>query len=150
MFTPTTESLTARASIILQAHRADIWDSLTNPARIKEYMFGTETTCDWQLGSPISFKGEWEGKPYEDKGIITAIEPLRHVQYSYWSNLSGTPDIPENYALVSYTIEDESNESLRLTITQSNCATAEQQEHSEKSWMYLLEQIKAQVESVSA
>ncbi len=146
MLTTTPESLTARASIALHADRARIWDALTNPDRIREYMFGAETTCDWQLGSPISFKGEWEGKPYEDKGVIMAVEPLRHVQYSYWSNLSGTPDTPENHALVSYTIEDKSDGTHTLTITQSNCPTPEQQEKSEQNWLYLLEQIKTQLE----
>ena len=150
MPTTTSESLTARASISLHADRASIWDALTNPARIKEYMFGTEATSDWQLGSTISFKGEWEGKPYEDKGVIMAIEPLRHVQYSYWSNLSGTPDTPENHALVSYTIDDNSDGTRTLTITQTNCSTTEQQEKSAQGWLYLLEQIKGQLEGVAA
>ncbi len=147
MPTPTHETLTARASTSLHADRARIWDSLTNPDRIREYMFGTEITCDWQLGSTISFKGEWEGKPYEDKGVITAVKPLHHVQYSYWSNLSGTPDTPEHHALVSYTIDGTSDGAHTLTITQTNCKTSEEQEKSTQNWLYLLEQIKMQLEN---
>jgi hypothetical protein len=45
-------------------------DRSPDPERIKEYYLGAEVQTDWQVGSPITFKGEWEGKSYEDKGEI--------------------------------------------------------------------------------
>ena len=45
-----------------------------NPEAIKQYMFGTNVVTDWREGSPITWKGEWQGKSYEDKGVMF---PLR-------------------------------------------------------------------------
>src|SRR5207248_11804729 len=38
---------------------------------------GAEVQTDWQVGSPITFKGEWNGKSYEDTGESLAFEPER-------------------------------------------------------------------------
>src|SRR3989442_10144144 len=46
---------------------------------------GAEVETDWQVGSPITFKGDWEGKPYEDKGEILVFEPERKLAYSHRS-----------------------------------------------------------------
>ena len=40
-------------------------------------MFGTDAVSDWKEGSPITWKGEWEGKHYEDRGVILRLEPER-------------------------------------------------------------------------
>ena len=52
-----------------------VWNALVDPAIIKQYMFGTTVTSDWKEGSPIVWKGEWQGKPYEDKGVILRMQP---------------------------------------------------------------------------
>ncbi len=54
--------LIAKASISINASIAKVWDALTNPEVIKQYMFGTEIISDWKEGSPIIWKGEWQGK----------------------------------------------------------------------------------------
>ena len=38
-------------------------------------MFGTEVHTDWSIGGPIRWRGEWEGKAYEDKGQVLEFEP---------------------------------------------------------------------------
>ncbi len=35
---------------------------MTNPEKIKIYLFGTETGTDWKIGSSIIFKGEYDGQ----------------------------------------------------------------------------------------
>ena len=52
------ENLTANASISLDATSSKVWEALTNPKRIKQYMFGTDVTSDWKEGNPITWKGE--------------------------------------------------------------------------------------------
>ena len=44
----------ARASVTINAPVANVWDALVNPEAIKQYMFGTNVTADWQEGSPIT------------------------------------------------------------------------------------------------
>ncbi|MDR7521114.1 MAG: SRPBCC domain-containing protein, partial [Armatimonadota bacterium] len=64
------KNLIARASIAINAFRAKVWEALVNPEAIKQYMFGTHVVTDWREGSPIRWKGEWQGKSYEDYGMI--------------------------------------------------------------------------------
>ncbi|MCR6637975.1 MAG: SRPBCC domain-containing protein [Sporocytophaga sp.] len=137
--------LIAQASIEIKADIRTVWDALINPKVIKEYLFGTETSSDWKVGSRISFKGVWDGKPYEDGGIITAIEPEESFKYTYWSSMSGTPDVEENYANISYDLE-ELESGVRLTISQDNIQSEEARAHSEKNWAMVLQSMKQLLE----
>ena len=68
-----TTKFTARASITIKSSTASVWNALTDPTMIKQYLFGTEVVSDWKEGSEIIYKGVREGKMYEDKGIILKI-----------------------------------------------------------------------------
>jgi uncharacterized protein YndB with AHSA1/START domain len=109
-------------------------------------MFGTEETTDWKAGSPITYKGEWQGKAYEDKGKIVEIEPQRRLVSTFWSSMAGLPDTPENYKLVRYELSP-AGDSTKLTVTQDNNATQEEAEHSEQNWRTVLDGIKKLLES---
>ena len=68
-------NITARVSTNIDSPVSKVWEALTKPELIRQYFFGTQASSDWKEGSPITFKGEWEGKKYEDKGTILDIEP---------------------------------------------------------------------------
>ena len=87
----------AEAATIINAPASKVWEALTKPNLIKQYLYGTEVTTDWQVGSPITYRGEWEVKTYEDKGKILQVEPERLLVSTFWSSLAGLPDSPENY-----------------------------------------------------
>jgi uncharacterized protein YndB with AHSA1/START domain len=70
-------------SLKINSSLADVWDALINPEKIKLYLFGTNTQCDWKVGSTLRFTGEWEGKAYEDKGTILSIEKEKLLKYTY-------------------------------------------------------------------
>jgi uncharacterized protein YndB with AHSA1/START domain len=76
--------LIAKTSLTINAPRAKVWNALVNPEAIKKYMFGTNVVTDWKEGSPIVWKGEWQGKPYEDKGVILKLDPLQTLKYSHF------------------------------------------------------------------
>ena len=136
---------TAKVATTIDAPAPKVWDALTKPALIKQYLFGTEGTTDWKVGSPISYKGEWQGKPYEDKGEILEIEPGKRLVSTFWSALSGLPDTPENYNTVRYELAPEGART-RLTITQDNNATQDAATHSEENWKTVLDGIKKLLE----
>src|SRR5512142_1008907 len=96
----TMTNLIARASIRISAPSDKVWDALVNPQAIHQYMFGTTVVSDWREGSPITWQGEWQGKPYQDKGVILQLIPGKKIRYSHFSPLSGQPDRPENYHTV--------------------------------------------------
>ena len=44
-------TMTAKASIKINADKNEVWDALTNPDKIKQYFFGTNANSDWKKGS---------------------------------------------------------------------------------------------------
>ncbi|SRR6266542_2658540 len=141
----TEKKLVLEKSIDLKADAAKVWNALTNPAIIKQYLFGTEAVSDWKEGSPLYFRGEWEGKAYEDKGTIVKSVPNQLFEYTYLSSFSGLPDIPENYANITYKLTP-GNGSTKLTLIQDNIATEEARQHSDQNWGMVLESLKKIVE----
>ncbi len=111
-------------------------------------MFGTTVVSDWKKGSPIVWQGEWQGKRYEDKGVILELEPGRRLQYSHFSPLSGQPDVPENYHIVTVELEPEGAQT-RVSLAQDGSPTEEERDHSAKNWAMMLEALKALVEGKS-
>lgn len=140
------EQIVASATISVQAAPARVWEALTNPELIKQYLFGTDVTTDWRVGSPITYKGVWEGKPYEDKGKILEVDPGRLLVSTYWSSMSGTADVADNYVTVRYEVTPEAGGS-RLTITQDNNKTQADADHSAQNWKMVLDGLKKLVES---
>lgn len=134
-------TLIAKAHITNSASIAKVWDALVNPEMIKQYMFGTNVVSDWKEGSPIVWKGEWEGKPYEDKGVILQLKPERVLQYSHFSPLAGQADVPENYHTVTIELSPEGTGTI-LMLSQDNNSTEEDREHSEKNWGMMLTGLK--------
>ena len=141
-----TEELTLKKSINIKAPTAKVWDALTNPELIKIYFFGTECISDWKKGSPILYKGVWEGNPYEDKGNILDIETEKFIHYNYWSSFSGTADIPENYAEIKYELSTDNDETV-FTIIQGGFKTQETHDHSDKNWGYIMDGMKKMLET---
>jgi uncharacterized protein YndB with AHSA1/START domain len=137
--------LILKKEITINAPVEKVWEALTDPAQIKKYFFGSETITDWKKGSPIIYRGIWEGTPYEDKGVITDIVKDKFIHYTYWSSFSGTADIPENYANISYTLSS-SPEGTTLTITQDGFATHDKLRHSEDNWGQVLDNIRKLLE----
>ena len=123
-----------------------VWDALTNPKIIKEYLFGTETITDWKVGSEIIFQGEYQGQKYRDKGIVQDFILNRTITYSYWSGFTGLEDKPENYSLITYDLEKINDEKTKLTWTQKGFANEQGYKHSQSGTKELLIKIKEIVE----
>ena len=139
------KTLIAKATTTLNAPPSKVWEALTQPELIKQYLFGTQVTTDWKVGSPITYKGLWEGKAYEDKGKVLQIEPGKLLVSTFWSSLSGVPDVPENYKTVRYELAP-AGSGTRLTITQDNNASQEEATHSEQNWNMVLDGLKKLLE----
>ena len=138
-------NIKGEARIKVHAPISTVWDALTNPAIIKKYLFGTNTYTDWKVGSPIKFKGEWEGKSYEDKGTILAVEKNKLIRYSYWSSMSGIEDKPENYLIVTFKISGKDDD-VELTVIQENIPDEKMKEHSLENWKMVISGLKKVVE----
>lgn len=135
----------AKASIRINAPSDRVWDALVNPEVIRQYMFGANVTSDWCEGCPIVWRGEWQGKSYEDKGVILEVRRGRMIRYTHFSPLSGLEDKPENYHSVTIEIAAEGSQS-RVSLAQDNNASDEARAHSENNRGMMLGALKKLLE----
>jgi uncharacterized protein YndB with AHSA1/START domain len=140
-----TQKIIAKATIMLNAPATKVWEALTKPELVKQYLFGTDMITDWKVGSPIKYRGVWQGKAYEDKGKVVEYIPGKLIVSTFWSSLEGLPDTPENYKTVRYELSSQGSQT-RLTITQDNNNSEADARHSEGNWQMVLEGIKKLVE----
>jgi len=140
-------SLVLNKPILINASVSKVWEALVNPEHIKKYLFGTETISDWKAGSPIAFVGSWEGKEYRDGGTILRIEKEKLLEYTYWSSMSGTADVPENYSTLTFELFPEGN-STRIEFSQRGFESQESLEHSEGNWAMVMGGLKTLAESL--
>ena len=138
----------ANVETTISASTDKVWSALTDPGMIKKYMFGTTVISDWKEGSKIIWKGEWEGKHYEDKGKILLFEPKKSLQYSHFSPLSGLHENPENYHIVTIDLEEKDKQTT-VTLTQDNNPDEKTKDHSEKNWKMMLASLKKLLEETS-
>ena len=138
--------LTFKKSITIDAPVSKVWQALTDPAQIKEYLFGTNTVTDWKKGSPITYSGEWNGQKYQDKGMIVDIVPEKLLHTTYFSFMSGKEDKPENYANVIYEVQPQGSKTI-LTISQDNIDNEEGVKHMDENWNMVAGGLKKLVES---
>ncbi len=141
----TTDDLTANAAITINSNRTKVWEALVSSSAIKQYMFGADVESLWHEGSNISWKGEFNGKQYEDKGVILKLEPEKMLKYSHYSPLSGKPDEPDNYHIVTIMLADGADRT-EVSLVQENNANEQAQLESEKNWNAMLEGLKQYVE----
>ncbi len=139
-------SFTAIVQRTIHAPTAKVWEGLTLPELVKQYFFGTQLITTWQPGTPIYFRGEWEGKPYEDKGTVLKFVPEKMLQYDYFSSWSDLEDRPENYQNIIYRVKSKGSSTV-LTITQRNIDTLEKKVHAVQSWGVLTKELKKLMES---
>ena len=137
--------LTSSGSVTIDAPVEEVWSAITTPATIKRWFFGVETETDWQPGSPLVHRGEWQGKPYEDKGEILRIDPPQLLVHTHWSDVSGTPDAPEHYQEVTWALEEQ-GEGTMLTVSERNLPSDEAKQVSDQSWTMVLGNLKQLLE----
>ena len=135
----------AKIQCTIHAPLHAVWDGLTLPEQVKKYFFDTELITSWEPGSPVYFRGEWEGKPYEDKGTVLHYEPQKVLAFNYFSSWSDLPDRPENYQVITYRVKPKGSSTI-LTIVQSNIDTLEKKLHSAQNWKLLAKELKKLLE----
>jgi uncharacterized protein YndB with AHSA1/START domain len=135
----------ATADVDISASPNEVWNALVDPEMIAKYMFGSHVETDWRAGSPIVWKGEYEGRSYEDKGEIVEIVPEQRLKLTHFSPLSGQDDAPENYHELVYEVE-ERGDKVHLSLSQDNNSSEDEAEHSAENWRTMLTGLKELVE----
>jgi uncharacterized protein YndB with AHSA1/START domain len=136
----------AHAETEISASPQQVWDAMTDPEAISRFMFGSKVETDWEEGSPITWSGEYDGRPFQDKGEILEVVENQRLRMTHFSPLSGEDDVPENHHTLDYRLEDR-GASTRLTLDQDGNDSAEQAEQFAGNWQMMLDQLKKYVEA---
>lgn len=136
------ENLVARAVVEVPASAEEVWSVLVDPTQ--RWMVGARVTSTYEVGDPITFDGEWEGKPFQDHGEIVEVDPPNLLRYTHYSPLSGQPDVPENYHHLTFTLV-ESGGSTTVSLEQDGNGSADEVKHAEGLWGQVLEALAAAI-----
>jgi uncharacterized protein YndB with AHSA1/START domain len=134
---------TSISKITINASAARVWAALTQPELVKQWQFGSLLSTDWQKGSPIVFRNEWEGTVFEQKGTVLEVEPNKLARYTLFAPRPDLTDSPENYFTMTYLLE-EKNGKTTLSIIQDD--PRPQSEPAEEDGSGILDGLKKLVE----
>ena len=134
-------SNSVKANIKINATPSKVWNVLTDPDKIMLYTTST-TKTDWEIGSFITWSGEMQGAPYENKGKVLENNPNSLLRYTFWTGMGGDADLPENYSEVTYTLAQTDNNTVELTYSRTNIATEMETQMFQTHIQSMLEKIK--------
>ncbi len=131
----------------IQATPEEVWDALTNPDKIEQYMFGARCNSNWKPGSKSNFYVLQNGRESTIiKGEVIRSEPYKLLEYTLFPAGSGLEDTLENYLVATFEIIPDEEET-HLVITQKGFAYVEngQDRYIEtmKGWKVALPMLKA-------
>jgi uncharacterized protein YndB with AHSA1/START domain len=132
---------TAQASRVIPANEAEVWETLTSREGMKAYMMGADVEAEWRVGGPIVMRGEYEGKPFEDRGEVRSFEPWRRLSYTHTSSAA-----PDQTHVVTIELERQ-DDGTAVIVTQENAdgtvseADRRHQADYEKTWSKILEKL---------
>lgn len=138
----TTSTITVTRKI--RADRERVWNAITDPNLVSDWMMGATVQSDWKPGSDITWSGDYNGQPFEDRGEIIEIERPERLVHTHFSPMSGAEDTPDNYHRVEWTLEDK-GKSTDLTL-EMPVDSEEQGEEFETNWGSMLDSLKTVAE----
>ncbi len=134
-----------KKEIHLDAPASVVWEALTNPDIVRQYLVGAKVISDWKVGSKIVYCGSFDEIDFRDEGEITIFEPDKRFQYSYWSENHGTVNVKANHVILTYSLSEASAGTL-LSVSQENYQSKEIADAMNHVWDLILGKLKEVVE----
>ncbi|MCK9552474.1 SRPBCC family protein [Aquamicrobium sp.] len=116
------------------------WSALIDPAKVQQYMFGAQVESSGVVGGPISYRYEWEGKVFFDRGTITALEPPRLLAMTVARETDSGHAVPDGHNTLAFEVRSEAD-GCRVLIRQGNNPTQELADRSKQNWDVVLGQL---------
>ncbi len=139
-------TFTATVTMNINAPIERVWEGITNPDMIEQYMMGARVDTDWKVGDPITWKITTNGKSYQDKGEILVVDRPHCLSFTHWSPLSDAEDVLENYHMVTFDLS-ETNGATSLNLTQSDNQSQEAaSQMANEGWKPMLENLRKLLE----
>ncbi len=125
-----TIELAVEKSVNVRAPVATVWGTITDLERIPRWLNGVKVETTWKVGEPISFTGDWQGKPLEERATILHFEPEKALQYGQWR---GRATSPKNQSVVTFTVAPHGNETV-VFVRHDHLATDVDRKHADFHW----------------
>jgi uncharacterized protein YndB with AHSA1/START domain len=132
--------------INIAASKQRVWDTITKPELVKLWQYGSEIKTDWEVGSDIRFRTEWQGEVFEQWGKILEFETGEFVRYNLFAPRPGLEDKPENYFIMSYVLTQIGENETQLEIIQNDERPTAKQEDQQGSENPVLQMLKSVAE----
>src|ERR1700693_4066405 len=129
------KNLIAKTRIQINNTIDEAWKALVNPEIVEKYMLGSQQLSDWQKGSSIIWKKDFNGRQFVDRGEILEITPPKSLKYTHYSPASGNPDAPENHQTVSVALK-ENAKGTTIELRSDNNASEKEKAMTEHIWTY--------------
>lgn len=137
-------------SIRIDASPTQLWEVLTNPDYTEQYMYNCRVNTDWELGSEITWKGNFRGYNAFQKGEVVEYEPMSHLKYTTFDPNYGLPDEPENYIHVGYHVHKSGDGSLLTVDNETFDGDKKRLAHIKQGWETVLNGIKEVAEEAES
>ena len=125
----------------------DVFFALTNSEEITKYFPLNSVESEWKEGKEVKYKGEVNGSPFTDYGVIEVLSPPSIYRYRYWSDNHGTERTEDNHLVIEYVLTPFS-EGTSVYVIQSNIKSKALYEMMEgQVWGYLLGSLKQYMEN---
>jgi uncharacterized protein YndB with AHSA1/START domain len=136
-------------SIRIDASVIAVWEALTQPELMKSWMADSEIeiVTTWDVSTPIVINVQ-EVSPktsFKNSGLVLQFVKEHVLEYSHLSSLSQLPDQDENYTIITFTLQQEENQTL-LKVNLSNFPTESIYKHIDFYWTITLDVLKWFVE----
>ncbi|MEO8770370.1 MAG: SRPBCC family protein [Ferruginibacter sp.] len=116
------------STILLNATKEKVWDALTKPELVKLWLFNSDMITNWEVGSSIQFKTEWDGGVFEQWGSILEVRINELIKYNLFAPRPNLEDKPENYFITTYILTVEHRQTKLEFIQEDNRSGAVQEE----------------------
>lgn len=95
---------TVTHSIRIAAEPRQIWAAVISPDAGASWR-NADFKTDWRVGDAIEIEAFIGTKRYRDKGQVVQVQPHSMLQYTYWSSVSGLPEIPQSYSTITMMLD---------------------------------------------
>lgn len=135
-------------TVLINAPAATVWETLTVPYLMKQWMgeadMNLHIQTSWLINTPITISG-FHHLPFVNKGTVLQFEPPKVLSYSHNSSLSRLPDEPGSYSIMTFHL-DAAEKQTALTLTITNFPTETIFKHLEFYWQTTIQLLKKFIE----
>ena len=96
----------SESAVKIVAPARKVWLALTVPELVKQWQYGSELQTTWEVGSSITFRNEWNGQVFEQKGSVIEFLPPTRLKYSLFFPRPDLQDIPDHRFFMTYELTE--------------------------------------------